>query len=236
MKHLLMILFSVSLWANFFVVDNGKVIEIVNEPSKKVQIVGSSGKVLKKYKKLSHIKSRYKKHRKKYHKKYHKKSKLRHLRHKASKKYHKKRVKTAKYKKYKRKVNRDLIIIRTSKRLLEFYQNGRWKKNYKIAVGKDGWRVYGKYNIRKKVKWPDWVPTKKIKEENPRLPDIVKGGPRNPLGARALYLGYSAIRIHGTNNPRSVGKAVSHGCFRMRNKDVKELFNMVKIGTPVYIK
>jgi len=129
-----------------------------------------------------------------------------------------------------------MIVIRTNKRILEFYHNDRFKKLYKVAVGKDGWRKYGKYIVRKKVKWPDWRPTKNIKKENPNLPDIVQGGPKNPLGARALYLGYSALRIHGTNKPESVGKAVSHGCFRMKNKDVIELYDMVKVGTPVYIK
>ena len=221
MKHLLLILFSVSLWANFFVVDNGKVIEIVNEPNKKVQIVGSNGKVLKKYKKLSHVKRRRVKYKKKHKRRY---------KHRAT---HKKRFVK---KHHKRKKSKDLIIITTSKRVLDYYRNGKFKKQYKVAVGKAGWAVYGKFWIRKKVKWPDWVPTKKIKMENPRLPDIVKGGPKNPLGPRALYLGYSAIRIHGTNNPRSVGKAASHGCFRMKNRDIRELFNMVRIGTRVYIK
>ena len=231
MKHILLLILSVSLWANFFVIDRGNVIEIVNEPSKNVNIVGSNGKVLKKYKKLSHIKRRkkYKKHRKSHIKKryVHKKKSYRKKLHK--KRYHKKIA-------YKKSKTRDLIVIRSSKRILEYYRNGRWYKNYKVAVGKAGWEVYGKFWVRKKVKWPDWIPTKKIKKENPRLPDIIPGGPKNPLGARALYLGYSKVRIHGTTNPHSIGKAVSHGCFRMRNKDVIELYNMVKIGTPVYVK
>ncbi len=226
MKHILLLLFSISVWANFFVVDRGKVIEVVNEPSKNVHIVGSNGRVLKKYKKLSHIKKRkrLKKRVRKY-KKLHRKKRYAHKR----KIYRKKRV-------YKKAKTRDLIVIRSSKRILEYYKNGKWIKNYKVAVGKAGWEVYGKFWVRKKVKWPDWIPTKKIKKENPRLPDIIPGGPKNPLGARALYLGYSKVRIHGTTNPHSIGKAVSHGCFRMRNKDVIELYNMVKVGTPVYVK
>ncbi len=232
MKHILMLLVSLTLWANFFVVDRGRVIEIVNEPSQNVHIVGSNGKVLKKYKKLSHIKKRKKyKKRKKVH------IKKRYTHKKSYKRYkYKKKIVYRKSKTHKKQKNRDLIVIRTSKRILEFYKNGKWYKNYKIAVGKDGWRVYGKFWIRKKVKWPDWRPTKRILEENPNLPEIVPGGPKNPLGARALYLGYSAIRIHGTTNPKSIGKAVSHGCFRMRNKDVIELYNLVKVGTPVYVR
>ncbi len=232
MKLILILFFSISMWANFFVIDNGKVIEVVNEPDKNIQIIGSNGKILKKFKRYYHKKKNHRKRykNKKFSKKYVKLKKIRtytkkrkYIFKKVVRKNHKKRLK-------------DLIVIRTSKRILEFYQNGKWVKNYKVAVGKAGWKVYGKFWIRKKVKWPDWIPTKRIKEENPRLPDIVKGGPRNPLGPRALYLGYSSIRIHGTNNPKSVGKASSHGCFRMKNKDIMELFNMVKKGTPVYIK
>ncbi len=242
MKFVLLFILSISAWANFFVVDKGRVIEIVNEPNKNIQIVGSNGKVLKKYKKISHIKkSKYSKYsykkskKKKYLKRKWKKRVV--AKHKRYKKIHKKaKSRVIKRVVKKRKKIKDLIVIRTAKRILEFYKNGKWYKNYKIAVGKDGWRVYGKFWIRKKVKWPDWRPTKRILEENPNLPQIVPGGSKNPLGARALYLGYSAIRIHGTNNPKSIGKAVSHGCFRMKNKDVIELYNLVKIGTPVYIK
>ena len=262
MKKIVLILaFSfVSLFANFFIMDKGRIVEITNEPSKDVKIVGDNGKVLKKHKTLSSAKKEQQKYfskkkkvkvkkytklnKKKYrkYKKYSKINKKRYLkRHKKYSKVYKKRKYTKKYKKYLKKkyakrIIKDLIVIRTSKRILEFYKNGRWYKNYKIAVGKAGWRVYGTFKIRKKVKWPNWIPTKRIREENPRLPSIVYGGPKNPLGARALYLGYSKVRIHGTNNPKSIGKAVSHGCFRMRNKDVKELYRLVKIGTPVYIK
>ena len=246
---LILLIISISSWANFFVLDKGKIVEIVNEPNKNVQIVGSNGKVLKKHKTLASVqkykrslknkkikKYKRKKHKLKSYKKISKKRKIK--RNKKFSKYYKAKKKRV-YKKVvrkKRKKIRDMIVIRTNKRLLEFYQNGRFKKLYKVAVGKDGWRKYGKFIIRKKVKWPNWIPTKRIKAENPNLPDIVYGGPKNPLGARALYLGYSALRIHGTNNPKSIGKAVSHGCFRMKNKDIIELYNMVKIGTPVYIK
>jgi len=245
------LMFTVSLFGNFFVLDNGKIVEIVNEPNKNIEIVGSNGKILKKHSTLKSVKRQLYKNKKRYSKKKKiskkrvvKKRKIykkkRYTKKRVVKKYKKKnkfiKKKRVSYKATKKKKIKDLIVIRSSKRILEFYQNGKFKKLYKVAVGKDGWRVYGKFWIRKKVKWPDWVPTKRIKEENPNLPDIVYGGPKNPLGARALYLGYSAIRIHGTNNPKSIGKAVSHGCFRMKNEDIIELYSMVKVGTPVYIK
>jgi lipoprotein-anchoring transpeptidase ErfK/SrfK len=225
--------------------DNGKIVEIVNESHKNVQIIGSNGRVLKKHKTLHSAKRAKKKYKRKIVKRKYKRKVTKKIYKRKRFVKSKKRVKN--YKRYtknkkvkhtvkKRKKIKDLIVIRSSKRILEFYQNGKFKKIYKVAVGKSGWQVYGNFWIRKKVKWPDWIPTKRIKKENPRLPDIVYGGPKNPLGARALYLGYSAVRIHGTNNPKSVGKAVSHGCFRMKNKDIIELYSMVKVGTPVYIK
>jgi lipoprotein-anchoring transpeptidase ErfK/SrfK len=252
-------MFTVSLFGNFFVLDNGIIVEIVNEPNKNIEIVGSNGKILKKHSTLKSVKQQLYKNKKRYGKKkkiskkrvvkkrkiykkkrytkkriikkYKKRRKNKYI----TKKLDKKRVSIKTTKSYKKKI-KDMIVIRSSKKILEFYQNGKFKKLYKVAVGKDGWRVYGKFWVRKKVKWPNWVPTKRIKEENPNLPDIVYGGPKNPLGARALYLGYSAVRIHGTNNPKSIGKAVSHGCFRMKNEDIIELYSMVKVGTPVYIK
>lgn len=241
---LFILVMSISLFGNFFVLDKGKIVEIVNEPNKNVQIIGSNGKILKKHKTLASLK----RHIKKLHK-IHKKRKIRKSFIK-NKKFSKRKYYVKKKKRVIKKLNtkkrklivkkskkiKDMIVIRTNKRILEFYKNGRFKKLYKVAVGKDGWRSYGTFWIRKKVKWPDWRPTKRIKKENPRLPDVVYGGPKNPLGARALYLGYSNLRIHGTNKPKSIGKAVSHGCFRMKNKDIIELFSMVKLGTPVYVK
>ncbi len=239
------LIFTVSLFGNFFVLDDGIIVEIVNEPNKNIEITGSNGKVLKKHSTLKSVKQQLHKNKKRFLKKRVLKRKKFYKQRYTKKGFLKKKSK-GRYVKKKRffykatvKTNKkikDMIVIRTHKRVLEFYQNGKFKKLYKVAVGKNGWRVYGKFWVRKKVVWPDWVPTKRIKEENPNLPDIVYGGPKNPLGARALYLGYSAVRIHGTNNPKSIGKAVSHGCFRMRNKDIIELYNMVKVGTPVYIR
>ena len=128
-----------------------------------------------------------------------------------------------------------MIIITIHKKVLDLYEHGKFSKQYKIAVGKKWYPYKKKYKITNKKKWPDWRPTKTILKENPFLPEVVKGGKQNPLGARAIYLGWSKYRIHGTNKPWSIGKAVSHGCFRMKNKDVMDLYSRVKKGDTVYI-
>ncbi|WP_111558279.1 L,D-transpeptidase [Paracoccus sediminilitoris] len=115
---------------------------------------------------------------------------------------------------------------------------------YGVAVGKDELVWKGKATIGRKVEWPSWRPTQDMIERNPaaykKYEDGMPGGPQNPLGARALYL-YNAqgqdtaIRIHGTTQPGSIGSAVSNGCLRMRNEAVISLFNQVPVGTPVYV-
>ena len=115
---------------------------------------------------------------------------------------------------------------------------------YGVAVGKDELVWKGKATIGRKVEWPSWRPTQDMIERNPaaykKYEDGMPGGPKNPLGARALYL-YNAqgqdtaIRIHGTTQPGSIGSAVSNGCLRMRNEAVISLFNQVPVGTPVYV-
>ena len=115
---------------------------------------------------------------------------------------------------------------------------------YGVAVGKDELVWKGKATIGRKVEWPSWRPTQDMIERNPaayrQYEDGMPGGPQNPLGARALYL-YNAqgqdtaIRIHGTTQPGSIGSAVSNGCLRMRNEAVISLFNQVPVGTPVYV-
>ncbi len=128
------------------------------------------------------------------------------------------------------------ILIKTDERALYYILGTDLAYKYPIAVGKNHHQFFGIYPISRKVKWPAWRPTKNIRRENPRLPAVVKGGIRNPLGARALYLGNSPFRIHGTNNPNSIGKAASHGCIRMHNTDVKELYQMVDYGAMVYVE
>ncbi len=129
------------------------------------------------------------------------------------------------------------IVVDQSKRRLYYILGDDLAYEFPIAVAKKRKdRFYGIFRITKKAKWPEWRPTKRILEENPDLPEVVKGGRENPLGARALYLGDTAYRIHGTNNPRSIGKAASHGCIRMYNRDVKQLYELVSINDKVYVK
>jgi len=129
------------------------------------------------------------------------------------------------------------IVIKTAQKKLYYLLGDDMAYEFPIAVGKRAKdRFYGAYPITRKAKWPVWRPTPSMLEKNPALPKVVKGGKRNPLGARALYLGDSPFRIHGTNNPRSIGKAASHGCIRMYNKDVKELYNIVAKWDMVYVQ
>jgi len=129
------------------------------------------------------------------------------------------------------------IVIKTNEKKLYYLAEVDLAYEFSIAVGKHKKdRFYGTFPISRKAKWPEWRPTESMLEKEPNLPEVVKGGKRNPLGARALYLGDSAFRIHGTNNPRSIGKAASHGCIRMHNEDVKELYKLVYIGNNVYVE
>ena len=109
-----------------------------------------------------------------------------------------------------------------------------------IAVGREGVGWSGTTVVGRKAKWPTWTPTAGMRQRNPKLPVQVKGGPENPLGARALYLyrdGRDTLyRIHGTNEPWSIGKAASSGCFRMLNEDVFELYGSVPMGARVYVR
>lgn len=109
-----------------------------------------------------------------------------------------------------------------------------------IAVGREGVGWSGTTMVGRKARWPTWTPTAGMRRRNPKLPVQVKGGPENPLGARALYLyrdGRDTLyRIHGTNEPWSIGKAASSGCFRMLNEDVFELYGSVPVGARVYVR
>ena len=129
------------------------------------------------------------------------------------------------------------IVIRTDEKRLYYILGDDLAYSFPIAVGKkEKDRFYGAFLITRKVKWPSWRPTSKMLEKEPFLPTVVPGGKRNPLGARALYLGSTAYRIHGTNNPHSIGKAASHGCIRMYNRDIKTLYNIVNLWETVYVE
>jgi len=129
------------------------------------------------------------------------------------------------------------IVIITADKKLYYLLGDDMAYEFPIAVGKTKKdRFYGTFPVSRKAKWPSWRPTKNMLKKNPALPRVVKGGKRNPLGARALYLGDSAFRIHGTNNPSSIGTAASHGCIRMYNDDVKELYSITRVWDTVYVK
>ena len=104
-----------------------------------------------------------------------------------------------------------------------------------IGVGRDGFTWSGVQSITKKSEWPDWTPPAEMLVRRPDLPRHMEGGPQNPLGARAMYLGSSLYRIHGSNEPWTIGTNVSSGCIRMRNEDVIDLYSRVNVGTRVVV-
>ena len=127
------------------------------------------------------------------------------------------------------------IIVNTSERFLYLVQGNNRALRYGIGVGRDGFQWFGLKKIERKAEWPDWTPPSEMLKRRPDLPAHMDGGPANPLGARAMYLGSSLYRIHGTNEPETIGKAVSSGCIRMLNDDVIDLYGRVKVGTPVIV-
>ena len=127
------------------------------------------------------------------------------------------------------------IIIDTPQRFLFLVQGDGTALRYGIGVGRDGFTWAGVKSVSAKKEWPDWRPPEEMLQRRPDLPGFMAGGPENPLGARALYLGSSLYRIHGSNEPWTIGQAVSSGCFRMRNEDVIDLYERVKVGTKVVV-
>src|SRR5262249_43158747 len=107
--------------------------------------------------------------------------------------------------------------------------------SYGIGVGRDGFTWSGVQSIARKAEWPDWTPPEEMLQRQPYLPRFMAGGPSNPLGARAMYLGNTVYRIHGTNAPETIGSHVSSGCIRMVNADVIDLYNRVNVGTKVVV-
>ncbi len=127
------------------------------------------------------------------------------------------------------------IVVHTDERNLYLVTGNNRAIRYAIGVGRDGFQWQGLLNISRKQEWPDWRPPSEMIDRQPYLPRFMAGGPGNPLGARALYLGNSVYRIHGTNQPKTIGHAVSSGCFRMVNSDVIDLFNRVSVGAKVVV-
>ena len=127
------------------------------------------------------------------------------------------------------------IIINTRENRLYYVLGDGQAVMYRVATAKKGFEWKGSHQVSSKVKWPDWRPPAEMRKRRPDLPRHMAGGPNNPLGARALYLGSTIYRIHGTNEPSSIGKAASSGCIRMLNEDVSELYRHVKLGARVTV-
>jgi lipoprotein-anchoring transpeptidase ErfK/SrfK len=128
------------------------------------------------------------------------------------------------------------IIISTAERHLYLIQPGGRALRYGIGVGRDGFQWQGLLSITRKAEWPDWTPPPEMIARQPYLPRFMAGGPGNPLGARAMYLGTTVYRIHGTNRPDTIGTKVSSGCFRLVNTDVADLYDRVPVGTKVVVR
>lgn len=127
------------------------------------------------------------------------------------------------------------IVIDSEGRVLYFILSPTEAYQYPISVGREGFSWTGSEVISRRQEWPDWNPPKEMIARDPRLPDKMTGGLKNPLGALALYLGNTLYRIHGTNDPRSIGRAASSGCFRMMNEHVLHLASLAGVGTPVTV-
>ena len=127
------------------------------------------------------------------------------------------------------------IIVKSGERRLYYVLGDGKALRYAIGVGREGASWAGTSTVSDKREWPDWTPTPAIRALQPDLPPHMKGGPENPLGARALYLGQSMYRIHGTNEPWMIGEAASAGCIRMTNDDAIDLYNRTRIGATVIV-
>jgi lipoprotein-anchoring transpeptidase ErfK/SrfK len=128
------------------------------------------------------------------------------------------------------------IIINTAERRLYLVLGNGQALRYGIGVGRDGFRWSGTHRITAKREWPSWTPPSQMLRRRPDLPRHMAGGLENPLGARAIYLGSTLYRIHGSNEPETIGQAVSSGCFRMTNEDVTDLYSRVSVGTTVVVR
>jgi lipoprotein-anchoring transpeptidase ErfK/SrfK len=128
------------------------------------------------------------------------------------------------------------IVVDTGERRLYLVQDNGTAIRYGIGVGRVGFTWKGVKNITQKKEWPAWTPPSQMLKRRPDLPRHMVGGIDNPLGARAMYLGSTLYRIHGSNEPETIGQAVSSGCFRMTNDDVVDLYNRVKVGTTVVVQ
>jgi len=136
---------------------------------------------------------------------------------------------------YKTKEPAGTIIIDTPSTFLYYVNGDGTAIRYGIGVGRDGFTWAGTEKITRMAEWPDWHPPAEMIERQPYLPRFMAGGESNPMGARALYLGKTIYRVHGTNQPSTIGQFVSSGCIRMLNEDVMDLYTRVKVGTKVVV-
>ncbi len=127
------------------------------------------------------------------------------------------------------------VIIDTKNTFLYLVLNDTQAMRYGIGVGREGFTWSGEQTVARKTEWPDWRPPAEMVVRQPYLPRFMAGGPTNPLGARAMYLGETEYRIHGTNKPDTIGKRVSSGCIRLTNEDVVDLYDRVKVGAKVIV-
>jgi lipoprotein-anchoring transpeptidase ErfK/SrfK len=127
------------------------------------------------------------------------------------------------------------IVINTSERRLYFVLPDGKAVRYGVGVGRPGFDWAGSQTVTRKAEWPGWTPPAQMLKRRPDLPRFMPGGPENPLGARAMYLGSTLYRIHGSNEPETIGQAVSSGCIRMLNEDVIDLYERAKVGTRVVV-
>ena len=127
------------------------------------------------------------------------------------------------------------IVVSTAERRLYLVMPNGQALRYGVGVGRPGFEWAGTQKITRKAEWPDWTPPAAMLKRRPDLPRFMEGGEDNPLGARAMYLGSSIYRIHGSNEPHTIGQAVSSGCIRMTNEDVADLYERVKVGATVVV-
>ena len=128
------------------------------------------------------------------------------------------------------------IVISTSEKFLYLVLGDNRALRYGIGVGRQGFQWSGMVKVTRKTEWPDWTPPPEMIQRQPYLPRFMAGGPGNPMGARALYLGATVYRIHGTNQPETIGQAISSGCFRLANGDIVDLYEHAPVGTKVIVR
>lgn len=128
------------------------------------------------------------------------------------------------------------IIVNTHDRFLYLVQGNNRAIRYGVGVGRDGFQWGGIHRITRKSEWPDWTPPPEMIARQPYLPRFMAGGSGNPMGARAMYIGTTVYRVHGTNAPETIGHSVSSGCFRLVNSEIEDLYERVPVGTKIVVQ